>query len=168
MKVAFVDRDGTISKEHKDEDWRYIREPELIEGSIRALTEMKNKGYEIIIITNQPFINDGIITLRQYNEFSDKLKKVLNNYGIYVLEVFYCPHSLTENCNCRKPKTGLVDMAIKKYKEIDLDNSFIVGDSWCDVELGDSLGIKTFGIKVEMKNIKYTKINSLFDIIEYI
>lgn len=66
MKIAFVDRDGTINKDYPDDDWRFIKEPEFLEGSIEALKEIRKKDYQIIIITNQYLINDGIITLLQY------------------------------------------------------------------------------------------------------
>lgn len=63
MKVAFLDRDGTIIEDYEDEKWKYVKEPVFIEGAIKALKAMKEKGYEIIIITNQYLINEGIITL---------------------------------------------------------------------------------------------------------
>lgn len=168
MKVAFIDRDGTINKDYEDGDWKYISEPEIISGSIEALRVMKSRGYEIIVITNQYILNDGIITLNQYNEFTDKLIKVLNSYKIDILDIFYCPHSLNENCNCCKPKTGLIQMALKKYPTIDLTKSFFVGDALCDVELGNRLGIKTFGINVKSKLFNYIELNSLYNIIIYL
>lgn len=168
MKVAFVDRDGTINKDYEDENWRYIFEPEIISGSIEALMEMQNEGYKIIIITNQYMINDKIITLNQYNQFTNKLIKILNDNGINIFDIFYCPHSIKENCNCCKPKTGLIEEALKKYPQINLSKSFFVGDSLCDVELGNRLKIKTFGINVKSSLFNYIKLNSLTDIIRYL
>lgn len=168
MKVAFVDRDGTINKDYQDDDWRYIYEPELLDGSLEALKVVSEKGYKIIIITNQYLINDGIITLSQYREFTEKLLQELYNNEIDILDTFYCPHSRKENCNCFKPKTGLVDMALKKYHNIELDKSFIVGDSVSDVELGNKFGIMTFGINVNSGVLDYIRIKSLLDIIKYL
>ncbi|MDR7855250.1 HAD-IIIA family hydrolase [Tissierella sp.] len=168
MKVAFVDRDGTINKDYQDDDWRYIYEPELLDGSLEALKVISQKGYHIIIITNQYLINDGIITLLQYRKFTEKLLLELNNNEIDILDTLYCPHSRKENCNCFKPKTGLVDMALKKYPHIELDKSFTVGDSVSDVELGNKFGIMTFGINVNSELFDYTRIKSLLDIIKYL
>ena len=168
MKVAFVDRDGTINKEYQDYDWRYISEPEFLDGSLEALKIINKKGYQIIIITNQYLINDGIITFSQYRVFTEKLLQELNNNEIEILDTFYCPHSIKENCNCFKPKTGLVDMALKKYPYIELDKSFIVGDSISDVELGNKFGIMSFGINVNSGLFDYTPIKSLLDIIKYL
>lgn len=168
MKVAFVDRDGTINKDYQDADWRCICEPEFLPGSFKALKDIRERGYRIIIITNQYLINDWIITLSQYRAFAQKLLQALNSNGIDILDVFYCPHSRRENCNCFKPKTGLIDMALKKYPYIELDKSFIVGDSVSDVELGNKFGIMTFGININSRLFNYTPIKSLLDIIKYL
>lgn len=92
----------------------------------------------------------------------------LNNNGIEILEIFYCPHSKKENCNCFKPQTGLVDMAFEKYPDIELGKSFIVGDSLSDVELGNKLNIKTFGINVKPGLLKCIQVMSLLDIIQHL
>ena len=168
MKVAFIDRDGTIINDYEDEKWRHITHPEFIDGPLQALKEIRKKDFEIIVITNQYIINEGIITLLQYNSFTDKLTKELNNNGVDILDIFYCPHSRKENCDCIKPKTGLVEMALKKYPDIELNKSFIIGDSLCDVELGNSLGIMTFGINVETQLLNYIQVQSLLDIIKYL
>ncbi len=168
MKIAFVDRDGTIIKDYQDEEWGNVSEPEFLDGSLEALKRITEKGYQIIIVTNQYLINDGIITLSQYRAFTQKIIQVVNDYGVEILDVFHCPHSKTENCNCYKPKIGLVEIALKKYKNIELDKSFVVGDSLCDVELGNKLGIKTFGINVNSKFTDYVSVRSLLDIVKYL
>ena len=168
MNVAFVDRDGTIINDYENDEWRYIDTPVFIHGSLEGLKEIRKKGYQVIIITNQYLINDGIITLSQYKIFTERFIHELNKSGINTLDIFYCPHSIKENCNCFKPKTGLIDMAFKKYPTIDLSKSFVVGDSLCDVELGNRLGIKTFGINVKSKIFSYIELNSLQNIIRYL
>lgn len=168
MKVAFVDRDGTINKDYKDDDWRNIYEPEFLDGSIEALQRIRKKDYQIIIITNQYLINDGIITLSQYKAFTDKLLQKLKSNNVDILDIFFCPHSKDENCSCFKPKTGLIDMALNKYPDIDLEKSFIVGDSLSDVELGNRLGIKTFGIDVKSEKFDFIFLKSLFDIVRFL
>jgi len=168
MKVAFVDRDGTIINDYENDEWRYIDKPVFISESLEGLKEIRKKGYQVIIITNQYLINDGIITLSQYKTFTERLIYELNRSGINILDIFYCPHSIKENCNCFKPKTGLIDMAIKKYPHIELSKSFLVGDSMCDVELGCKLGITTFGVNIKSQLLNYTCVNSILDIIKYL
>jgi D-glycero-D-manno-heptose 1,7-bisphosphate phosphatase len=165
MKIAFLDRDGTIINDYPDEEWHYIKEPVFIEDSIATLKKLTDLKYHIIIITNQYIINSGIITISQYNAFTDLFKSILQKNGINILDIFYCPHTLDENCNCFKPKPGLIEQAISKYPNIDMKNSFLVGDSLCDIELGNKVGIRTFGIKVRTNKFIYTEINSLSDII---
>ena len=164
MKVAFLDRDGTIIEDYEDELWRNITEPIFIDGSIEGLKIIKQKGYEIIIITNQYLIGEKIISIEQYREFTNKLVNRLKDNGIEILDIFYCPHSREGNCNCMKPKDGLVRMALEKYPEIELRDSFIVGDSLCDLELGERLGIKTFKIGLGKEEGKTLFIESLKDI----
>lgn len=168
MNVAFLDRDGTINKDYLDSGWSYVNEPEFLEGSLIALKKIRQRGYQIIIITNQYLINDGIITLQQYRTFTESLIQQLNNNGIDILDIFYCPHSKNEKCNCFKPKTGLIEMAIKKYPDIELNKSFLIGDSPCDVELGNKLAIKTLGINVESRIFNYIPVESILDAIKYV
>jgi len=168
LKVAFLDRDGTIIEDYEDELWRNKTEPIFIDGSIEALAKIKQKGYEIIIITNQYLIDEKIISIEQYQDFTDKFVRRIKENGIEVLDIFCCPHSRESNCSCMKPKDGLVKKALEKYPEIDLKDCFIVGDSLCDVELGARLGIKTFGIGIGKKEGEIFIIDSLGDVVRYL
>ena len=88
LKIAFLDRDGTLIKDYPDEKWREIKEPEFLEGSIEGLKRLKEMGYDFIIITNQYLINDGIISLNDYQQFTGKFLKKLkeeNNINITVI-----------------------------------------------------------------------------------
>ncbi|SDY52976.1 Polynucleotide kinase 3 phosphatase [Proteiniborus ethanoligenes] len=75
MKVAFLDRDGTIIEDYEDELWRNKTEPIFLSGSLEALEKIKRKGYEIIIITNQYLIDEKIISIQQYQDFTNKFIK---------------------------------------------------------------------------------------------
>lgn len=164
MKVAFLDRDGTIIKDYPDKEWANIKSPEFLEGSIEALKYIKNNGFEIIIITNQYLIGEGIITLEDYKKFNDLFLKVLKQNGISVLDIFYCPHARSQNCNCMKPNPGLINKALSKYTDIDLSKSFYVGDSLCDEQLAQSFNLTFYGINILCKN----EIHSLSDIIKFL
>ena len=88
MKIAFLDRDGTIIKDYPDNMWKDIKSPEFLDGSIETLQHIKDRGFEIIIITNQYLIGEGMITLEDYQKFNDLFLKTLKQNGINVLDVF--------------------------------------------------------------------------------
>lgn len=166
MKIAFLDRDGTIIEDYEDEKWREIEKPVFLKGAIEALKIIKQKGYEIIIVTNQYLINERIITLDQYKKINQRFLNYLNANNIKVLDVFFCPHSKEEKCDCFKPKPGLIKQALEKYPNIDLSNSFIVGDSKSDVKLGKHFNLLCFGINVN--NEGCINVESLKEIVKYI
>ena len=159
IKVAFLDRDGTISKEYDEKGWIKRTEPELLEGTIEALKILRKNNYEIIIITNQGLINQGIIKENEYELFTKNLLEELKINGIDVLDIFMCPHTEKENCNCRKPKPGMILSALKKYN-IDMDKSFMAGDTFRDEGIAEYFKLLFFGVNYKPKilyNLKYLK-----------
>ena len=162
-KIAFLDRDGTINKDYDDNDWKYVENPEILEGNIEGLKKIKSFGYDIVIITNQYIIADGIITEDQYRIFNQKLIELLKNEGINILKFYYCPHNDLDNCNCKKPKTGMIECALKDF-DIDLANSFYAGDSYNDYELARKFNLDFYGIKGK-NNDDIFKYNNLLEII---
>lgn len=169
MKVAFLDRDGTIIADYPDREWQSKTEPEFLAGSIQALKELTNLGYQMIIVTNQGMINDGIITDEQYRNLHGKMLQKLREDDVEILDTFYCPHRIEENCNCKKPKPGMIHHALEKYPAIDLSESFMVGDSIGDVGLAESVGLAAYGIGLSSKDIAYKKckwVSSLAEAIE--
>lgn len=170
MKVAFFDRDGTIIEDYPDAKWTFIDNPSFVEGAVETLKSVISKGYRVIIITNQYLINEGFITLSQYNEITNKMLHRLRNHDIEILDVFYCPHAKTEECSCFKPKTGMIEQALKKYPAINMAESFMIGDSLVDVELAANAKIKGFGIEVEktFENKNIYQLTSIKDLMQYI
>jgi len=168
MEVAFLDRDGTITKDYKDEDWRFVSQLEFIDGSIDALINIQNKGYELIIITNQYLINENIITLNSYEKLTNKFISKLKENNIDLLDIFYCPHTRTEGCDCLKPRPGLINQALMKYPNIDLEHSFLVGDSLCDMELAQYFNLDFFGINISISYDNIRPVNSLNDVLDFI
>ena len=139
-KAVFVDRDGTLNYDngytHKISDLK------IYEDMIPILKGYYDNGYMIIVITNQSGINRGYYSVEEMKEFNNKLAEVFIKYGIKIEDFFYCPHTPEEACNCRKPETGLIEMAAKKYN-IDIKSSIIIGDSEStDGKLASRLGIK--------------------------
>ena len=166
LKAAFIDRDGTIAYDYPDEEWANVQEPVLLPHAIDVLKRLCGAGYKIIIITNQYIIGEGYITEQQYQEYNEKLLKILKESGISVLDVFYCPHSRQDNCDCIKPKAGLIKAALDKYPTINLDESFVVGDSICDAEFAKNTGIASYGIGFDYDYDKFTRINCLKELYE--
>ncbi len=139
-KAVFVDRDGTLNYDngytHKVSDLK------IYEDMIPVLKDYYDHGYIIIVITNQSGINRGYYGIEDMNAFNTKLAEVFIKHGIKIEDFFYCPHRPDEHCSCRKPETGLIDMATEKYG-IDIKSSIIIGDSEStDGKLASRLGIK--------------------------
>jgi len=166
MKIAFFDRDGTIALDYPDSEWTSIENPVLMPYAVEALKHISDIGYQIIIITNQYIIGEGYITKKQYEDYNQKLLNILDENGISVLDVFYCPHARQENCDCCKPKTGMIEKAVKKYPNINLSESFIVGDSLSDIEMAQALGLFAYGIGIDFNYGKYKRIESLRELKE--
>ena len=145
MKAVFLDRDGVINKEinylHKAEDF------ELTHKCLAGLRNIQNRGFQIIIVTNQSGLAKGLFSENEYNDFTKFYIEFLSSEGIYILDVFYCPHhsygivpKYSKKCNCRKPLPGLFLKAHKKYN-IDLKSSIIVGDRLSDILAGKAAGV---------------------------
>lgn len=162
-KVVFLDRDGVINY-----DYGYVYKKEnlkFISGVIKSLKKLQELGYMLIIITNQSGIGRGYFTVEQYLNFTDYMIDLLKQDGINIEKVYYCPHTDEENCNCRKPKIGLFEKAINEYN-IDLDNSYAIGDNERDLCICDKTKIK--GIIVNNNSNKYIVKNNLEDAVNYI
>jgi len=165
-KVLFLDRDGVINIDkgyvHKIEDF------ESIDGIFDLCKKAQEKGYEIIVITNQAGIARGYYTEEDFFKLTKWMRKEFEKRGISVLDVFYCPHhpDFTGECECRKPKPGMILKAVKKYN-IDLDKSILVGDKLSDIEAGKRAGIENlFFLKSKYveneKNLKmYNSLNEI-------
>ena len=151
QRAIFLDRDGTMNVSKgfisKADDL------ELIPGTIDAIKAINKSGALAIVITNQPVIARGECSFGELHNIHNKLKTLLGEKGAFVDDIFYCPHhpdkgfegevpELKFDCECRKPKTGMIDEAVKKYN-IDLSKSYMVGDSTMDLETARNAGIKS-------------------------
>ncbi len=156
QKAIFLDRDGTINKMVG-----FVTKPEqfeLIEGAAEAIKSINKSGYLAIVVTNQPVIARGDCTFEELQTIHDKMETELGKTGAFVDAIYVCPHHTDKgfegerpeykcNCDCRKPKPGLLLQAAKDFN-IDLSESYMIGDSHRDVEAGENAGVKA-SIKVE-------------------
>ncbi len=168
MKVAFLDRDGTIIKDYTDEEWSHVDTPDFLDGSLEAMRLLNSLDYQIVFITNQYLIQENYINYKKFLQFQMKINEEIHHHDIKILDLFYCPHRRDSQCACCKPKIGLIEMALSKYPKIKLEDSFMCGDSVVDLRLADAMNLKVFGIDVEVENIISTKVKSLKDVILYL
>lgn len=139
MKVVFLDRDNTINI-----DPGYISSPdqfELFADSGEALRLLQLNGYKLIILTNQSGIGRGYFSVDQLEKVHKKFRQLLSNASVTLTDIFYCPHEPQNNCQCRKPRPGLIEQALDKYPNINLSESFIVGDKLSDIGLAEHFPI---------------------------
>ena len=130
-KAVFLDRDGVIN-EKRDDHVKNISEFKIFSGVGDAIKLLRDKGYLVIIITNQSAIGRKIISEKKLDEIHTELKNYLNQHDTYVDSIYYCPHTPEENCSCRKPKPGLLITATNDFG-INLEESYFIGDSESDL-----------------------------------
>ncbi len=157
QKAIFLDRDGTINE--------YvgfltnIDEFKLLDGVTDAIKKINASGFLAIVVTNQPVVARGEVTYEQLDEIHHKMETLLGQEGAYLDAIYYCPHhphfgyagevkSLKIECECRKPKPGMLMKAAKDYN-IDLEQSWMIGDSKNDILAGKNAGCKTVLIGTE-------------------
>lgn len=141
----FLDRDGTINTEVD-----YLSTPdqlELIPRSAEAIREANSLGFKVFVITNQSGIARGLVTEEQLSSIHKELDSRLTAHNARIDAFYYCPHhpdygtaKYKKDCDCRKPNTGMIRQAVKDFN-IDLQQSFIIGDRIIDVQTGNNAGI---------------------------
>ena len=141
MKAVFLDRDGVVNKaivkDRKPYPPANLTELEILPGVSLALNNLYKRRYKLIVVTNQPDVARGTVRLETVKEINSFLQRRLP-----IVDFFCCFHDNSDGCDCRKPKPGAILSAAKKY-DIDLTQSFMVGDRWRDIEAGISAGCKT-------------------------
>jgi len=149
-KAVFIDRDGTINV-----NVGYIDHPDdfqMYPGVIEGIKLLKKNGYKIIVVTNQSGIGRGYFEKKNLDDIHHKMKNELFENGTSVDAIYFCPHHPKDNCNCRKPRTGLLEKAVKDL-DINIEESFIIGDRMLDMEAGDKIGCKTVLIPEDEEKI---------------
>lgn len=159
QKAIFLDRDGTINEYvgflRKEEDFK------LIPGVSEAIKKINNSGYLAIVVTNQPVIARGEVTEEELEEIHKKMETLLGLDGAYINDIYYCPHhpdkgfegeipELKIECDCRKPKTGMLEKAAREHN-IDLSSSIMIGDSTLDIKMAENAGMQSVLLKTGQK-----------------
>lgn len=167
VRIVFFDRDGTINR--KMEEGQYVKcwkEFEFLPNVFFVLRTIKQRGYLTALVTNQRCIAKKIISTNKLHQIHEKMQFELNKHNCLFDQIFYCPHELFENCNCRKPRPGMLIKA-ETYYNIDKSSSYIVGDTESDILAGRNYGISTIKIG-EKCSLAHYNVKRLRDILKII
>ena len=179
QKAVFLDRDGTINKYVGF--LRNINEFELIDGVAEAIKKINASGYLAIVVTNQPVIARGEVTFQKLEEIHNKMETELGLQGAYLDAIYYCPHhphkgyegevpELKIECDCRKPKPGMLLKAADDYN-IDLSQSYMIGDGENDIKAGLAAGCKAVLINGEGTDARseyFGQIDTMDSVLEFV
>lgn len=138
MKLVILDRDGVINF---DSD-KFIKSPEEwkpIPGSLEAIARLNKNGYRVVVASNQSGVGRGLLDMSTLNAIHAKMHKALSQYGGHIDAVFYCPHAADSQCECRKPKPGMLRQIAERF-HTDLKDVPAVGDSLRDIEAAVAVG----------------------------
>jgi mannose-1-phosphate guanylyltransferase/phosphomannomutase len=147
--AIFIDRDGVINREV--DNLRRIEDFEILPGVENAIRKINQSDYLAIVITNQPAVAKGFMTIERLKEIHKLLETELGSSKSFVNHIYFCPHhpekgfagenvDLKIDCGCRKPKTGMIEQAVEEYN-IDLTRSFFIGDSTTDMLTAKNAGL---------------------------
>jgi D-glycero-D-manno-heptose 1,7-bisphosphate phosphatase len=145
MRPIILDRDGVINVDSE----AYVKSANEwipIPGSIEAIARLSHAGFSVFIATNQSGIGRGLFSEHDLALMHEKLRRLVENAGGHVQGICFCPHRPDDNCNCRKPKTGLLT-AIENQFNCKLKNAYFIGDSVKDLQAATSHGCKPVLVK---------------------
>ncbi len=140
-RAVFLDRDGVINRAFVRDGHPYppkdLSELQILPNVLEALQALKADGFDLIVVTNQPDVARGTTRREVVDAINNRLRAKLP-----LDEMVTCFHDKNDNCDCRKPKPGML-LRVGKERNIDLSRSFLVGDRWSDIEAGIAAGCKT-------------------------
>lgn len=148
-KIIILDRDGVINYD----SYNYIKTPEEflpIPGSLEAIATLNRAGYEVIIATNQSGIARGYYDVAMLDQIHEKLRRELAAVDGYISDILFCPHHPDENCTCRKPLPGML-LQISKKHQVNLSDTFFVGDKLSDVQAARAVGCKPLLVRTALE-----------------
>jgi D-glycero-D-manno-heptose 1,7-bisphosphate phosphatase len=142
-KVVFLDRDGVINNPHEHYYVHRIEDFVINEGIVEGLQSLRDQGFKFVVITNQGGISKGEFSVEDVDKLHTHMLSEFSQHGIEFLAIYYCPHHDTiEKCLCRKPEPLMLEKAISRFN-IDLDQSWFIGDKQSDIDAGTSAGVKS-------------------------
>jgi len=168
-KAVFLDRDGVINKDPPHYAHR-LDQLSLIDGSGPAIRMLNDRGFVVIVITNQSGIAKGYYTEEDMHIFNNAMREILiEQYGASIDAVYFCPHhpkakveKYRADCSCRKPLPGMLIAGGDRFG-IDFRSSFLVGDKWSDIEAGRAVGCRTILVQTGHGAGEYQRENQPLD-----
>ncbi len=140
-KILFIDRDGTLIVEPEDQQIDSLGKLQLMPKVIPALLQLQNAGFRFVMVTNQDGLGSNRFPMEDFNVAHQMMLGLFSSQGITFESIKICSHTSQDNCDCRKPKVGLV-MDYLTAQVIDRENSFVIGDRQTDLQLATNMGIK--------------------------
>ncbi|MCX6237756.1 MAG: HAD-IIIA family hydrolase [Bacteroidia bacterium] len=161
QKAVFLDRDGTINREV--DQLNLVDQFELLPGVEQAIKLLNRSEYRVCVVTNQPVIARGECSRENLNQIHNKLETLLGQEGAFIDRIYYCPHhpdkgfsgeikELKIDCDCRKPKSGMINKAIFDLN-IDINQSWMIGDTTADIMLAYSTGLKSILVETGLAGL---------------
>jgi D-glycero-D-manno-heptose 1,7-bisphosphate phosphatase len=143
IPAVFLDRDGTLNERPPDHD--YVRSPAefvWLPGAREAVARLWAAGYTPLVVSNQRGVARGLLSLETLRAIDVRIQLDLADYGVAIRAFSYCVHDESDECECRKPKPGML-LALASELDIDMAQSWMIGDSESDVLAGDAAGCQT-------------------------
>ena len=153
--TLFLDRDGVINYKI-DKYVQFFSEFKFIEDIPESIARLSDYFERIIIVTNQQGIGKKIMTDNQLLTLHNKMVSEINKFGGQIEKIYYCDHLESENCDCRKPKSGMLLKAKKDYPDIDFSKSILIGDSYTDIMAGENLNIQSIQVSSDYTLANWT------------
>ncbi len=168
--TLFLDRDGVINKKIENGYVLNVQMFEFIEGVLEALPILSNIFGRIVVITNQRGIGRGLMSEKDLEDIHKFMLEKITDAGGRIDAIFYCPHDYEkEQCNCRKPKIGMVLKAKEMFPEIDFKKSIVIGDSLSDMEFAINIGgIGIYIGDTTLHNFNFLRFDSLKDATDFL
>lgn len=141
--TLFLDRDGIINKKVEKGYVCKWRDFKFIPSFLEHIEDLSRMFGHIVIVTNQSCVAKRLISRSQLQAIHRKMLKKIRDAGGRIDKIYYCPHDILDNCNCRKPKIGMALLAKENFKDINLKKSIMLGDSPADMEFGEKTGMVT-------------------------
>ncbi|OYY50397.1 MAG: D-glycero-beta-D-manno-heptose-1,7-bisphosphate 7-phosphatase [Methylophilales bacterium 28-44-11] len=157
MKLVILDRDGVINQDSVT----FIKNPSEwvpILGSLEAIAMLNQSGFRVAVATNQSGIARGLFDMAALNAIHDKMHKALSLVGGRIDALFYCPHAADDHCDCRKPKTGMIEEISRRFS-IELNQVYAVGDALRDIQAFGQAGCKPILVRTGKGEETLTKGN---------
>ncbi|MGI9220960.1 MAG: histidinol-phosphatase, partial [Woeseiaceae bacterium] len=144
-RILFIDRDGTLIEEPEDFQVDRLDKVRLVAGVIPALLQLKAFGYALVMVSNQDGLGTEAFPEAEFEECQNHILQLFESQGIEFADIFICPHTADDGCECRKPRAGLLTKFLAA-NDIDLGGSAVIGDRPTDAELAERIGVRSFTI----------------------